>query len=208
MIRPRTGDFFYSNEELDVMLEDIRLFKSIGVAGVVFGVLNPDGTVDVPRTRIPVRAALPMQVCFHRAFDMTSSAIEAFDQICTIQGVTRILTSGQSVSAPAGLPVLRELLQRMQRTGGPTILPGAGINPGTICHVLDHLLPYGLKEIHLSGGRWVDGGMVHRPDGMGMGTSAEGQWGVWQTDSNAIREVRRIADDSASSAGVSAIDIR
>ena len=111
--------------------------------------------------------------------------------------------SGQSVSAPAGLPVLRELLQRLQRTGGPTILPGAGINPGTICHVLDHLLPYGLKEIHLSGGKWVDGGMVHRRDGMGMGTGAEGQWGVWQTDGNVIREVRRIADDSASSGSVS-----
>jgi copper homeostasis protein len=59
-----------------------------------------------------------------------------------------------------------------------------------------------LKEIHLSGGRWVDSEMVHRPDGMGMGASAEGQWGVWQTDGNAIREVRKIADDTASSASI------
>jgi copper homeostasis protein len=110
--------------------------------------------------------------------------------------------SGQSKSALAGLPVLRELLRRSQSTGGPVILPGAGINHGTICHVMDHLLPHGLKEVHLSGGRWVDGGMDHRPEGMGMGASAEGQWGVWRTDGDAIREVRRIADDSAKSANL------
>jgi copper homeostasis protein len=91
MIRPRVGNFFYSQEELDVMLEDTGLFKSIGIAGVVLGALNPDGTVDVPRTRMLVEAALPMQVCFHRSFDMTRSAVEAFDQICTIPSVTRIL---------------------------------------------------------------------------------------------------------------------
>jgi copper homeostasis protein len=108
--------------------------------------------------------------------------------------------SGQSKSASAGLLVLRELLQRSQGTGGPAILPGAGINPGTIRNVLDRLLPYELKGVHLSGGRWVEGGMVHRPEGMGMGVSAESQWGVWQTDGNAIREVRRIADAPASSA--------
>jgi copper homeostasis protein len=107
--------------------------------------------------------------------------------------------SGQSKSALAGLPVLRELLRRSQRTGGPAILPGAGINHGTISHVMDHLLPHGLKEVHLSGGRWVDGGMVHRPEGMGMGASGEGQWGVWQTDGNAIRDVRRTVDGSANS---------
>jgi copper homeostasis protein len=54
MIRPRAGDFFYSNEEIDVMLQDIGFFKSVGIAGAVFGVLNPDGTVDVPRTRMCV----------------------------------------------------------------------------------------------------------------------------------------------------------
>lgn len=195
MIRPRAGDFLYSPEELDVMLEDIGLFKSVGIAGVVLGALNPDGTVDVSPTRMLADAALPMQVCFHRAFDMTRSAVEAFDQICTIRSVTRILTSGQSVSAPAGLYVLRELLQRSQKNGGPVILPGAGINPGTVYHVLENLLPYGLKEVHLSGGKWVEGQMVHRPAGMGMGASEEKEWKVWSTDGDTIREVRTVADD-------------
>jgi copper homeostasis protein len=102
--------------------------------------------------------------------------------------------SGQSQSALTGIPVLQELLQQSQRTGGPTILPGAGINPGSIQQVLDSLLPCGLKEVHLSGGRWIDGGMIHRPEDMGMGASAEGQWGIWQTDENVIREVRGMTD--------------
>jgi len=104
-----------------------------------------------------------------------------------IQGVTRILTSGQRESAPAGSHVLRELLQRSQRSGGPDILPGAGINPGTIRHILDQLLPHGLKEVHLSGGKWVDGGMLYRPGGMGMGASTEAEWKVWMTDGDVIR---------------------
>jgi copper homeostasis protein len=181
------------------------------------------------------RIERPITVCFHRAFDMTRSAVEgmsivichgrtrvngsgalvpAFDQICTIPSVTRILTrwiifhrtiseqsltfaltrSGQSVSAPAGLHVLQELLQRSQKNGGPLILPGAGINPGTVHHVLENLLPYGLKEIHLSGGKWVEGQMAHRPVGMDMSASEENEWKVWLTDGDTIREVRSVAD--------------
>jgi hypothetical protein len=155
-------------------------------------------------------------ICHSRSrVDGSGALLPAFDQLCTIPGVTRILTrwitfhrpiseqsltftstrSGQSVSAPAGLHVLRELLQRSQKNGGPVILPGAGINPGTVHHVLENLLPYGLKEVHLSGGKWVEGQMVHRPVGMGMGASEEKEWKVWFTDGDTIREVRTVADD-------------
>lgn len=85
--------------------------------------------------------------------------------------------------------------------GGPAILPGAGINPQTIRYVLDHLLPYGLKEIHLSGGRWIDGRMIHRPVGMGMGINPEKEWDIWSTDGEMIREVRFITDAAASRSG-------
>jgi copper homeostasis protein len=107
--------------------------------------------------------------------------------------------SGQNISVPAGLHVLQELLQRSQKSG-PVILPGAGINPRTIRHVLDSLLPYGLKEVHMSGGKWVEGRMVHRPVGMGMGAGEENEWKVWMTDGDTVREVRSVADDSATSA--------
>jgi len=105
--------------------------------------------------------------------------------------------SGHSGSVPEGLHVLRELLQRPERSGEPSILPGGGINSETVRDVLNHLSQYGLKEIHLSGGRWVDGRMVHRRAGMGMGASEESEWKVWLTDGDLIRKVRGIADDSA-----------
>ncbi|KAI0275181.1 copper homeostasis CutC domain-containing protein [Gloeopeniophorella convolvens] len=215
MVRPRAGDFFYSADELDVMLEDIGVFKNAGVEGVVFGVLDAGGSVDVPRTRMCVtmsrflyptlynadrlvEAALPMHVCFHRAFDMSRSAIESLDRLCGVAGITRILTSGQSTSVLRGLQTLEALFHRSQKVGSPSILPGSCINPATIRDILDRLLPCGLKEVHMSGGRWVEGGSSHRPQGMGMGACAEGEWGVWLTNEDAVRGVRRIADEVCS----------
>ncbi|KAN0138244.1 Copper homeostasis CutC domain containing protein [Lactarius tabidus] len=195
MVRPRTGDFLYSEEELDVMLEDIGLFKSVGIAGVVFGVLNRDGTVDVPRTRMCVFDFAFAMLRLHRSLQAP------YDAICTIPGITRVLTSGQSsTSVLMGVPVLQELLQRSQTSNGPAILPGAGINPGSISAVLGSLLPYGPREIHMSGGRWTESETAHRSEGMGMGTNVQREWGIWLTDSNSVREVRSIADSSVNSA--------
>ncbi|KAI0059409.1 hypothetical protein BV25DRAFT_1889658 [Artomyces pyxidatus] len=197
MVRPRTGDFCYSSSEFDVMLEDVGLFNNIGVAGVVFGVLQSDGKVDIQRTKSLVDLAWPMKVCIHRAFDMTPDAMEAYDAISQISGVTRILTSGQGASAPSSLPILRSLLERAQHSG-PSILPGSGISPKTISTVLDALLPMGLTEVHLSGGHWREGEMAHRPIGMGMGVGGDGEWGIWQTEESIVREVRHTVDKAVS----------
>ncbi|KAI0323015.1 copper homeostasis CutC domain-containing protein [Amylostereum chailletii] len=194
MIRPRTGDFLYSQGELKVMLADIVVFKGAGASGVVFGVLHEDASVDVERTQTLIDEALPMQVCFHRAFDMTRDIQEAFNHVSKLRGVTRILTSGHGMSVPASLPVLQELLKGAQGTDRPTILPGAGVNGRTARSVLDVLCPLGLKEIHMSGGRWFSGTMKHRPTGMGMGAD-DHEWQVWRTDEEAVREVRYILDE-------------
>lgn len=195
MIRPRTGDFLYSEDEMDVMLDDIRIFKRHGARGVVIGVLQRDGTVDVERTKRLVDEALPMQVCFHRAFDMARDPVEALDALQSIGGITRILTSGHAPAAPKALPVLARLLQR---TSGDTpwalsILPGSGISPATARELLEALVPLGLGELHMSGGSWEDGAMEFRRPDMGMGAGSE--WGVWRTQAERVRAVRAIADD-------------
>ncbi|KAJ7161250.1 copper homeostasis CutC domain-containing protein [Mycena crocata] len=198
MIRPRTGDFLYSHGEVEVMLEDIRVFKRLGVAGVVLGALKADGRVNVEVTKRLVDEALPLQVCFHRAFDMTYDAAEALRDVMSIGGVSRILTSGHGKTALESLDTLESLCATTQKFAEElpwvlSILPGSGINSETVGLILDALLPRGLMEIHLSGGSWVDSEMAYRHEGLGMGVG-EGEWSVWTTSEVEVREVRRFAD--------------
>ncbi|KAG6817939.1 hypothetical protein H0H87_012407 [Tephrocybe sp. NHM501043] len=200
MIRPRTGDFLYSDQELEVMLEDIHVFKEQGVRGIVVGILDKEGRVDVDRMKLIVDEALPLEVCFHRAFDMTRDADEALRDIESIGGISRILTSGQGKTAHDALSTLTSLFNTTKELiedepWGLTIIPGSGINPITVAPILDTLLPFGLQEIHLSGSRWIQGDMKFKREGMGMGVGGDGEWGVWIVDGEKVSEVRNIADE-------------
>ncbi|EIW86999.1 hypothetical protein CONPUDRAFT_79185 [Coniophora puteana RWD-64-598 SS2] len=198
MIRPRIGDFLYSPTELEVMMEDIRNFKANDAQGVVFGVLTADGNVDVDRTRALVEEASPLQVCFHRAIDMVSKDSSAWQDVFSIPGITRVLTSGMAPKVTESLEFLKDILQKSRRcaeesnTLAKVILPGSGINAFSVPALIETLLPHGLGEIHLSGGQWIDSKVTYRPVGMGMGGVVE--WGVWITDEAAVRSVREIAD--------------
>lgn len=199
MIRPRTGDFCYNPTEFEVMLEDIRIFKEEGATGVVFGVLTADGEVDIVRTKRLTAEAAPLQVCFHRAFDMTQDPVRAYNSLRCIPNITRVLTSGHAPTVPHGLPILRGLIRMTTKptstaaASEPTILPGSGINSASVRHILDVLLPCGLREIHLSAGFWASSIVEYRPHGMSMGVG-ESEWGVWQVNERQVRDVRRIVD--------------
>lgn len=106
---------------------------------------------------------------------------------------TSELTSGQSPKAPDSLAVLQKLLRDAKRT--LDILPGSGITADTAAPLLDALLPYGLREIHLSAGAWVPGEAAFRREGMGMGIGGDGEWGVWRASEDVVRAVRQIADE-------------
>src|SRR5579871_2601145 len=107
MIRPRGGDFLYSDDEVDEMEADIAAAKAEGADGVVFGLLKADGHIDVARTAKLIAAARPMAVTFHRAFDLAADPRVAMDALVEL-GVERLLTSGQHETAMAGLPVICE----------------------------------------------------------------------------------------------------
>lgn len=108
LIRPRPGDFDYGELEFQVMKRDITLCKEMGVDGVVIGLLNRDGTVDLERTGELVALARPMRVTFHRAFDVARDPFKALDGLKSL-GIERVLTSGQAANAAEGLDLLRRL---------------------------------------------------------------------------------------------------
>jgi copper homeostasis protein len=110
LVRPRGGDFVYSANEIDVMRRDIMHIKELGAAGVVFGILQPDGRVDVETTRALVQLARPLEVTFHRAFDATPSLPQALEDVIAT-GADRLLTSGGKRNVVAGSAALAELVR-------------------------------------------------------------------------------------------------
>jgi copper homeostasis protein len=129
MIRPRGGDFIYSDDEFNIMKSDITLCKQMGFEGVVFGLLKADGSIDVERTNILVEHAYPLDVTFHRAFDRTKDPFKALEQIIQC-GCTRILTSGQHPSATEGASIIKALITAAYDR--IIIMPGSGVRSHTI----------------------------------------------------------------------------
>ncbi|ATA72193.1 copper homeostasis protein CutC [Capnocytophaga canis] len=144
LIRPRSGNFTYTDEEFDVMLRDITFCRELGCKGVVTGVLNTDNTIDKERTQQLIEAAGDIDFIYHRAFDCVPNPEEALNLLKTL-GVKRILTSGGKKSAVEGLEVLKKLNQKAE--GKITIMPGGGINPQTILKIKEA----GFNEVHFSG---------------------------------------------------------
>ena len=163
IIRPRRGDFLYSESEFEIMRRDIEYAKALNVNGVVIGILRADGAIDVDRTRILIEQARPLDVTFHRAFDMTNDPQKALDDLITL-GVDTVLTSGQASSAEQGLPLITDLVTQAQ--GRMKIMPGAGINPTNIRKIV---IDSGASEFHFSGKATIASGMQHRNDALAMG---------------------------------------
>jgi copper homeostasis protein len=129
IIRPRGGDFLYNEDEYEVMLHDVKLCKQLGCDGVVIGLLNSDGTIDLKRMAALIDIAYPMGVTFHRAFDRCRDPFEALEQLIQI-GCERILTSGQKPAAPEGMELITQLNQKADHR--ITIMPGSGVRKENI----------------------------------------------------------------------------
>lgn len=132
MIRPRGGDFLYSEEEFETMKEDVKVCKELGCDGVVAGMLTKDGDVDVKRMSSIVNLAYPMSVTFHRAFDRSNNPFKALEDIIET-GCERILTSGQQPTAPEGSDLLKALIKKADNR--IIIMPGSGIRSDNIAKI-------------------------------------------------------------------------
>lgn len=160
IIRPRGGDFCYSAGEFSVMLDDIALVRELGFAGLVTGVLDEDGGVDMRRMEKVMAAAAGMAVTFHRAFDMCRDPFLAQAQLAEL-GVARILTSGQAQSALEGLSLITEL-KRQRAT--PIIMAGAGVRPDN----LEKFIAAGVEELHSSASKVQPSPMRYRQTAVSM----------------------------------------
>ena len=125
LIRPREGDFIYSNEEYELMKRDIIKFKEMGCKGIVSGVLNDDNSIDVKRTKDLIELSRPLEFTFHRAFDIVSDPLKEIENLIRM-GVDRILTSGQKNKAIEGLYLLEKLNNISKKR--IVIMPGSGIS--------------------------------------------------------------------------------
>jgi len=153
IIRPRGGDFLYSNDEFEIMLHDAKLCKQLGCDGIVIGLLNSDGTIDLKRTSALVDIAYPMGVTFHRAFDRCREPFEALEQLIQI-GCERILTSGQQPVAVEGKELITQLNQKADHR--ITIMPGSGVRKENIKMLAEAT---GCSEFHSSLRRKTKGNM-------------------------------------------------
>jgi copper homeostasis protein len=156
LIRPRAGDFLYSELECETMRRDIEVCVALGCDGVVIGALDADGGVDVARCRTLIAAAGSLGVTFHRAFDLSREPTQALEDIVTL-GCERILTSGTQASAPDGAALIRELV--VQAAGRLVVMPGAGVTAQNIAALA---AATGAHEFHASAKRQLPSGMQHR----------------------------------------------
>lgn len=143
LIRPRSGNFTYSNEEFEIMKTNITLCKNLGFSGIVSGVLNADNSIDLKRTKALIEHSKPMQFTFHRGFDWTPNPEEVLKQLIDL-GAHRILTSGQSTSAEKGIEILKIL--NTKANNKIIILPGGGVS-------VENAILFknaGFEEIHAS----------------------------------------------------------
>lgn len=162
IIRPRGGDFCYSDLEYEIMQHDIRRCKELSVDGVVIGILTPDGDIDIARSRALVELARPMAVTFHRAFDMARDPFQALEDVI-VTGADRLLTSGQEPSVIEGIDLIAELVQRAgQRI---IVMPGCG----TERNMRKAVAQSGATEFHVTGFGTVESPMRYRNPRIYMG---------------------------------------
>ena len=163
IIRPRAGDFLYSEIEHQTMLRDIEMCRKLGVDGVVFGCLTSGGEIDTNRNRELIEAASGMSTTFHRAFDMCRNPLESLEKIITL-GFDRILTSGGQPKAEQGIDLLKELTEKAGHR--IIIMPGSGITEDNIAKIARAT---GASEFHLSARLPVASAMEYRNPTVSMG---------------------------------------
>ncbi len=184
IIRPRGGDFLYTDLEYDIMRREIENCGECGVDGIVLGILESDGAIDVERTAKLIEFARPMSATFHRAYDMCTDPVKGLEDVI-VSGADRLLTSGQKNKAHEGAELISQLVRQARER--IIIMPGSGINELNIVRIAGIT---GAKEFHLSGRKVVESEMIFRRQSISMGgTVGIPEFSRKVTDPDMIRSI-------------------
>lgn len=189
LIRPRFGDFCYTDSEFSIIRHAVEDFGKMGAEGVVIGILKPDGTMNMEQMKELMYAAGDMSVTLHRAFDVCADPFETMEQAIEL-GIDTILTSGQENVCLKGAGLLKELVERSQ--GRITIQVGSGVNAGVIREIypLTHAHAY-----HMSGKVTLDSEMKYRKQNVNMGLPTLSEYEIWRTEEAYIREAKKVLEE-------------
>jgi copper homeostasis protein len=194
LIRPRGGDFLYSDTEVQIMLADIDFCINAGCDGIVIGALNADGTIDKATNSRLIEPALKagLGITFHRAFDMTADIYQALEDVIAL-GCERILTSGGKMTAMEGASTINHLVQ--QAAGRISIMPGGGINE----HNVNDLVRFtGVTEVHASARKYRNSGMQYHNTHIMMGGHAGvNEYKIDETDTERVKQLIALAKGPA-----------
>lgn len=182
IIRPRGGDFLYSDASFEIMIKDVNRCKEIGCDGIVIGLLDKDGLIDIERCAALIELAYPMEVTFHRAFDRVRDPFQAMEQLIEL-GVQRILSSGQYPTAPEGAETLHALVQQANQR--IIIMPGSGVRDNNLEQLIKDT---GALEYHTAARIAIDSAMEFTHPTMEADTPSIG------VDAAMIKRMRTILD--------------
>jgi len=185
IIRPRGGDFCYSGDEVEIMRRDIAVTKQLGADAVVLGILDADGRVDVHCARQLVELARPLNVTFHRAFDMSADLFQSLEDVCAT-GADRLLTSGGEQKCLQGAETIARLAKSARGRIG--IMAGGGIGHHDVAAIIERT---GVREIHVGLSTPVPSPMRHYNSRLSMGKVQGREYARVQVLEENVRNLQR-----------------
>ena len=187
LMRPRPGDFLYTEEEIELMCAQIRHLRAAGADGFVVGALTPEGALDSRAMEQLLNACGEKPVTLHRCIDVAADPVRVYRTAAAL-GLDTVLTSGAAASCREGKATLASLLALREELNGPEVLIGAGVNAAVI-RELRAALP-GARAFHMSGKTLRESGMRFRREGVPMGLPGLDEWHIQETDAEAVRAAK------------------
>lgn len=182
LIRPRFGDFCYSDTEFQICVREVKQFRELGADGVVIGILRPDGTLNLEQMKQLREEAQDMSVTLHRAFDVCADPYQTLEEAIHLK-IHTILTSGQRNTCLEGMDCIRRLKE--QSGGRIDIMAGSGVNSKVIRPLVQET---GITSFHMSGKKVLDSPMHYRKKEVHMGLDSLSEYEIWQTDAEQIQK--------------------